>query len=82
MNAELQGFPNIEIDSTRVNGQPCIRGTRITVKRALEALALYPNRQELQSEYPELTDSIIPEVLSFAAQLMDDNIVVREKLVK
>ncbi len=38
----------------RMNGQPCIRNLRITVRRVLEALATYPDREEFHREYPEL----------------------------
>jgi hypothetical protein len=30
----------------RMGGEPCIRDLRLTVRRVLEALALYPDRQE------------------------------------
>jgi uncharacterized protein (DUF433 family) len=29
-----------------MNGQPCIRGMRLTVRRVIEALAVYPNWQD------------------------------------
>ena len=46
-----------------LNGQPCIRGLRLTVKRVLEALALYPDRAELRREYPELEEEDIRQAL-------------------
>ena len=30
-----------------MNGQPCIRGMRLTVRRAVEAVALYPTQDDL-----------------------------------
>jgi len=39
-----------------MNGQACIRGMRLTVRRVLEVLAVYPDRAELRREYPELED--------------------------
>lgn len=51
-----------------MNGQPCIRGMRLTVRRVLEALALYPDRQELKREYPELDEQDIQQALAFAAE--------------
>ncbi|UOO13362.1 MULTISPECIES: DUF433 domain-containing protein [unclassified Synechocystis] len=30
-----------------MNGQPCIRGQRLTVKRVIDLLATYPDRHEL-----------------------------------
>jgi hypothetical protein len=37
-----------------MNGQPCVRDLRLTVRRVLEALATYPDREELLREYPGL----------------------------
>ena len=44
-------FKRITTDPEIVNGQPCIRGMRITVRRVVEAVALYPDRAELKAEY-------------------------------
>jgi uncharacterized protein (DUF433 family) len=61
-----------------MGGQPCIRGMRITVKRVLEALAVYPEWDELIAEYPELEREDIRQALAFAAENVDDSIIVRE----
>jgi hypothetical protein len=37
-----------------MNGQPCIRGMRLTVKRVLQAVSLYPDTADLFRNYPEL----------------------------
>ncbi|MBZ5513491.1 MAG: DUF433 domain-containing protein [Acidobacteriia bacterium] len=55
-----------------MNGEPCIRGLRLTVRRVLEALATYPDRAELKREYPELEDEDIRQALAFAAAYLDD----------
>ncbi|MCX7108631.1 MAG: DUF433 domain-containing protein [Proteobacteria bacterium] len=60
-------FKRITIDPEIVNGQPCIRGMRLTVRRVVEAVALYPDRAELKAEYPELEDEDIRQTLEFAA---------------
>jgi len=59
----------------RMNGQPCIRNLRLTVKRVIELLALYPERAELRQEYPELEDEDIQQALAFAAAYLEDRIV-------
>lgn len=41
-------FDRITIDPTLMNGQPCIRGMRLTVRRVVEAVALYPHRAEIK----------------------------------
>lgn len=64
----------ITIDPAIMNGQPCIRGMRLTVRRVLEAAALYPDRNELKAEYPDLSDEDIAQALDFAARNLDDQI--------
>lgn len=65
----------ITIDPARVNGQPCIRNMRLTVRRVLELAAIYPNREELLLEYPELEDEDIRQALLYAATCLDDRLV-------
>jgi uncharacterized protein (DUF433 family) len=67
----------ITIDPAKMNGQPCIRGMRLTVRRALEAVALYPDRAELRREYPELEDEDIRQAILFAAANLDDRTLPR-----
>ena len=50
-----------------MSGQPCIRGTRVSVRRALEVAALYPDLSERQREFPELQDEDFRQALLFAA---------------
>jgi uncharacterized protein (DUF433 family) len=59
----------------QMNGQPCIRNLRITVRRVIELLATYPNREELHQEYPEIEDEDIQQVLIFASSYLDDQII-------
>lgn len=68
-------FDRITIEPGKMNGQPCIRGMRITVRRVLESLALYPNREDLRREYPELEDEDIRQALEYAAANLDDRVV-------
>lgn len=65
----------ITVDPAKMNGQPCIRGMRLTVRRVLEALATYPDRNELRAEYPELEDEDIRQSLEYAASVLDDRVV-------
>ena len=55
-----------------MNGQPCIRGMRITVKRVVEAVASYPNRDDLFRNYPELEPDDVLQALGFAAASLED----------
>jgi uncharacterized protein (DUF433 family) len=73
-NRTLEKFDRITMDVARMNGEPCIRDLRLTVRRVLEALAVYPDRAELKREYPELEDEDIRQALAFAAALVDDKV--------
>jgi len=64
----------ITTDPARLNGEPCIRNLRLTVRRVLQAIATYPDRNELKREYPELEDEDIRQALVFAATYLDDKI--------
>jgi len=68
-------FDRITSDPAILNGQPCIRGMRLTVRRVLEALATYPDREVLRAEYPELEDEDIRQALEYAAANLDDRVV-------
>jgi uncharacterized protein (DUF433 family) len=65
----------ITTNPARMNGQPCIRDQRLTVRRVLHILAAYPSREELLREYPELEDEDIRQALIYAAACVDDSIV-------
>jgi uncharacterized protein (DUF433 family) len=65
-------FDRIRCDPARMNGQPCIRDLRLTVRRVVEAVALYPDRASLHREYPELEDEDIRQALDYAAANLDD----------
>lgn len=65
-------FDRITVKPEIMNGQPCLRGTRLTVRRVVEALALYPERAQLKLEYPELEDEDIRQALAFAALSLAD----------
>ncbi len=55
-----------------MNGQPCVRGMRLTVRRVVEAVAMYPNREDLLRNYPELEPDDIQQALGFAAANLED----------
>ena len=56
----------ITVDLARMNGQPCIRDLRITVRRVVELMAVYTDRDELRREFPELEDEDIRQALVLA----------------
>lgn len=67
-------FDRITRNPAQMNGQPYIRGMRFTVRRVLEAMAMYPDRNKLFEEYPELENEDLRQALEFAATTMDDKI--------
>jgi uncharacterized protein (DUF433 family) len=62
----------ITINPAQMNGQPCVRNLRLTVRRIIELLALYLDRDELRREYPELEDEDIRQSLAYAASYLED----------
>lgn len=70
----MAAFDRITTNQDVLDGQPCIRGMRISVRRVLEALALYPDREDLRREYPELEDEDIAQALGYAALAVDDKV--------
>jgi len=61
-----------------MGGQPCIRGLRLTVRRVLEVMAAYADRQELFREYPSLDEEDLRQALAFAAANLDDRVDILE----
>ena len=57
-----------------LDGQPCICGTRLTVRHVLTLLADYPSREELRHNYPQLEDEDIRQALAYAAATLEDRV--------
>lgn len=64
----------ITIDPQKMNGQPCIRGMRLTVRRVLLAVATYGTGEELHRAYPDLEDEDLRQALEYAAANLDDRV--------
>ena len=71
-------FDRITTNPEVMNGQPCVRGLRLTVRRVVEAVALYPDWEDLQVEYPELEEEDIRQALAFAAINLDTQTIPME----
>ena len=54
-----------------MNGQPCVRGMRLTVGRVLEALKVCPDWNDWLREYPALEPADIRQCLDFAARNLE-----------
>ena len=46
---------------------------RLTVRRVVEAIALYPDRSELFQNYPELQPDDVLQALAYAAANLEDS---------
>jgi uncharacterized protein (DUF433 family) len=64
-------FDRITIELGKCGGKPCIRGMRITVRRVLEILATYRERDEVFREYPFLEEEDLQQALRYAAASVD-----------
>jgi len=64
----------ITVEPGKCGGKPCTRGMRITVRRVLELLATYPDRDSLVSEYPFLEPEDLQQALRYAAAAVDDEL--------
>jgi len=65
----------ITSNPARLNGQACIRNLRLTVRRVLEIIALYPDRSELFLEFPELEEEDLRQALLFTSAMLDDRLI-------
>ena len=74
MDREGKMLDRITVNPARMNGQPCVRDFRLTVRRVVQLVALYPDRAELRREFPELEDEDIRQALVYAAASLDDRI--------
>ncbi|MFT3816115.1 MAG: DUF433 domain-containing protein [Rubrivivax sp.] len=74
----MSQLERITIDPKVMNGQPTIRGMRLTVRRVLQILAQYPDWQDLHAEFPELEPEDVKQALEFAARSMPDEIVLTD----
>jgi uncharacterized protein (DUF433 family) len=71
----MEKLDRITINPRQMNGQPCIRGMRLTVRRVLLLVVQYPDRDELRREFPEIEDEDIRQAILYAAANLDDRIV-------
>jgi uncharacterized protein (DUF433 family) len=65
-------FDRITWNPGQMNGQPCIRGMRLTVKRVLQLISQYPDRAALLADYPDLQEEDLRQALAYAAANLED----------
>jgi uncharacterized protein (DUF433 family) len=69
----MEKLERITWNPNQMNGQPCIRGMRLTVRRVSEALSVSPNHEDLLRNYPVLEPEDVPQALAFAAANLADS---------
>ena len=67
-------FNRITCVPTILNGRATIRGMHLTVRRVIEALAVWPNWDDLRREYTELESEDIRQALTYAARNLDESV--------
>jgi Uncharacterized conserved protein len=72
--ADMVKLDRITVEPGKMNGQPCIRGMRITVKRVVLAVAAYGMGEELKHAYPDLDAEDIRQALEYAASSLEDRV--------
>ena len=65
----------ITVNPEQMNGQPCLRHHRLTVRRVLEISATYPDRSQRLLEFPEIEDEDVRQALQYALLQLPDSIV-------
>lgn len=70
-NAAMQKCPSISLDSTIMEGQPCIAGTRIPVRSVLRVIEHYGSIGEAIKCYPHLTTEQVKDALYFSQILLE-----------
>ena len=74
----MKRFDRITSNPNILGGQPTMRGMRLTVRRVIEQLAIYPKWKDLITESPELQPEDIRQAREFAANNLDDKIIPLE----
>jgi len=68
----------ISVDPDICNGQPVIKGTRITVQTVLEFLGAGDSIDDILEEYPSLTREHVLECMRFSSELLKHHFTFQE----
>lgn len=70
MTKKQELLDRIAVDPRIMVGQPCIRGTRLTVHHILNILAFGASIDDVLAEYPGLTREDVAACLLFASEML------------
>lgn len=68
-------FERITVDPARMQGLPCIRGTRVTVSAILGQLAAGQTVEQVLLDYPQLTPDDVLAAFEFAAAYTRERVI-------
>jgi len=63
---------HIHADPALLGGKPVIKGTRLAVDFVLGLLAEGWSQDQLQNNYPQLTEDVLRAVFAYAAETLHD----------
>ena len=69
---ELKKYPGyqwIVVDERMLGGNPCVKGTRLSVELILTCLADGMTPEQINEDYGNFPKESMPEILRFAAEL-------------
>jgi len=69
---------DIVVDPDICNGQPVIKGTRITVQTVLEFLGAGDSIEDILEEYPTLNREHVLECVRFSSELLKHHFTLQE----
>lgn len=75
----MESFGRITRDPAIMGGEPCIRGTRLTVETVLSLLASGRSEEEIRGEYRHLEADDIRAALAYAASRVPVSLTEKEK---
>lgn len=65
----------ITVDPSICHGKACIKGTRVMVSVILDNLAAGLSSEQIQREYPSVSEQAIRAAIAYAAELSHERIV-------
>jgi len=72
-------YQNVIIrDPKMCGGEPVIRGTRVTLRTVLSSLAEGATVDEILSDFPTLSESLVRAIIAFAAASAEEDLPLPE----
>ena len=66
----------IAIDPKTCNGEPVVRGTRVTIRTVLASLAEGATIANIVADFPSLTEESVRAIIAFAATSAEEDLPV------